>query len=431
MNKNYALLLLFTTIYYGSCTSNTQSNQETIDDIAEAYVKLCLEIGKYDNAFVDAYYGPENWEPTNKAKEIFPYQELKWQTKELVHRMELIDPASCSNAMKLRRNFLAKQLNAVSTRLDMLSGKRLPFDFEANNLYDIAPTHVAYAHFESLINSLESLVPGEGLLTDRYLAYSEQFIIPTDRLETVFTTAINEARKRVSQKIELPEHEKFELSYVTNQPWSGYNWYQGNYYSLIQINTDLPIYIERAIDLACHEGYPGHHVYNVMLEKNLVNKKGYKEMTIYPLFSPQSFIAEGSANYGIQMAFPDAQRLTYEKEVLFPLAGINPALANKYYKILEIRKQLNFVEINIAKDYLESSISKEEATALVQKYLLYSKERAEQRLNFYSTYRSYVINYTLGEQMIKEFVEGFGDSPKEHWTAFYQLLSSPKTASVL
>ena len=36
------------------------------------------------------------------------------------------------------------------------------------------------------------------------------------------------------------------------------------------MNTDLPIYIDRAIDLACHEGYPGHHVYNVLLEKNLV-----------------------------------------------------------------------------------------------------------------------------------------------------------------
>jgi len=431
MNKNYALLVLAATTFYVSCTTNTRSNQETIDDIAEAYVKLCLEVGKYDNAFVDAYYGPEHWKPANKAKKIFPYQELKWQTKELVHRMELIDPASCSSAMKLRRNFLTKQLNAVSTRLDILSGKRLPFDFEAHNLYDIVPTHVAYSHFESLINSLEELIPGEGLLTERYLAYSEQFIIPSNKLETVFTTAINEAKKRVSQKIELPENEKFELSYVTDQPWSGYNWYQGNYNSLIQINTDLPIYIDRAIDLACHEGYPGHHVYNVMLEKNLVNKNGWKEMTIYPLFSPQSFIAEGSANYGIKMAFPDTQRLTYEKEVLFPLAGIDPNLADKYYKILEIRKQLNFVEINIAKDYLENSISKEEATALIQKYLLYSEERAEQRLNFYSTYRSYVINYTLGEQMIKEFVEGFGDSPNEHWNAFNQLLSSPKTASVL
>jgi hypothetical protein len=57
----------------------------------------------------------------------------------------------------------------------------------------------------------------------------------------------------------LPAEESFTLEYVTNQPWSGYNWYKGHYTSLIQINTDLPVAISRALDLACHEGYPGHH----------------------------------------------------------------------------------------------------------------------------------------------------------------------------
>jgi len=68
--------------------------------------------------------------------------------------------------------------------------------------------------------------------------------------------------------VELPATERFTIEYVTGKSWSGYNWYQGDYKSLIQVNTDLPIYIDRAIDLACHEGYPGHHVYNVLLEKN-------------------------------------------------------------------------------------------------------------------------------------------------------------------
>ncbi len=408
-----------------------KSNQETIDDIAEAYVKLCLEIGKYDNAFVDAYYGPKEWKTNNEPNEVFPYQELKWKTNDLIHRMGLIDPNACTNSLKLRRNFLYKQLNAVNTRVDIISGKRLPFNLEALNIYDASPPQTNYSHFDQLIDSLDAIIPGTGNLASRYLDYSTQFVIPSDKLNSVFTTAISEAKKRVATKIELPEGEHFELSYVTDQPWSGYNWYQGNYNSLIQINTDLPIYIDRAIDLACHEGYPGHHVYNVMLEKNLVNKNGWKEMTIYPLFSPQSFIAEGSANYGIEMAFPGAERLAYEKEVLFPLAGIDPKLAEGYYEIQSIRKQLKFAEINIAKNYLEGDLSKTEAKEYIQKYLLYSAQRAEQRLSFYSTYRSYVINYSLGEQMIKEFVEEFGDTPDQRWKAFYQILSSPRTASVL
>ncbi len=55
-----------------------------------------------------------------------------------------------------------------------------------------------------------------------------------------------------------------------------------------QVNTDLPVYIDRAVDLACHEGYPGHHVYNALLEKHLVRDRGWVEFSIYPLFSPQS-----------------------------------------------------------------------------------------------------------------------------------------------
>ncbi len=427
----FYFLALISTSFLASCNNSNKPNEETIDGVAVEYVKLCLEIGKYDNGFVDAYYGPKSWKSFEEAKEVFPYEELKWKANDLVTRMELIDPNTCKKELKLRRNFLFKQLQAVSTRLDILSGKQLPFDYEAQNIYDILPPHTSFDFFDELIANLDSLVPGEGNLKERYIAYSKQFIIPSDKLESVFNTAIGEAKKRVSEKIELPSSEKFELSYVTNQPWSGYNWYQGNYYSLIQINTDLPIYIERAIDLACHEGYPGHHVYNVMLEKELVNNNGWDEMTIYPLFSPQSFIAEGSANYGIEMAFPGNERIEYEKSTLFPLAGIDPALAENYYKIQAIRKDLNFVEINIARNYLQRSLTPEEAKMLIQKYLLFSQERAEQRLSFYNTYRSYVITYSLGEKMIKDYVEAFGNTPDKRWEAFYQILSSPRTASVL
>ena len=116
-----------------------------------------------------------------------------------------------------------------------------------------------------------------------------------------------------------------------SKSWSGYNWYQGNYRSLIQVNTDLPIYIDRAIDLACHEGYPGHHVYNALLEKHLVRDRGWVEFSVYPLFSPQSLIAEGTANYGIEVAFPGDERLAFERDVLFPLAGLDPSRRDEYY----------------------------------------------------------------------------------------------------
>src|SRR5690606_403409 len=108
--------------------------------------------------------------------------------------------------------------------------------------------------------------------------------------------------------------ESFQVEYVTDKPWSGYNWFQGDAHSLIQVNTDLPIFIDRAVELGCHEGYPGHHVYNALLENELVRERGWMEYSVYPLFSPASLIAEGSANYGVKLAFPGDERLAFERD---------------------------------------------------------------------------------------------------------------------
>src|SRR5947208_16966362 len=155
--------------------------------------------------------------------------------------------------------------------------------------------------------------------------WRKPFVIPKEKLDTVFQLAIKECRARTLAHVALPPTESFSVEYVTNKPWGGYNWYKGNFHSVIQVNTDLPIYIDRAVDLACHEGYPGHHVYNALLEQRLVRDRGWIEFTIYPLFSPQSLIAEGTANYGIEVAFPGDERAAFERDVLYPEAGLDPA----------------------------------------------------------------------------------------------------------
>jgi hypothetical protein len=104
--------------------------------------------------------------------------------------------------------------------------------------------------------------------------YRRRFVIPRERLDTVFRTAVAESRRRTLRHVRLPANESFTIEYVTGKSWSGYNWYQGGARSLIQVNTDLPIFIDRALDLAAHEGYPGHHVYNVLLEQHLVRDRG-------------------------------------------------------------------------------------------------------------------------------------------------------------
>jgi hypothetical protein len=187
----------------------------------------------------------------------------------------------------------------------------MSFDEESKALYDA----VAPRSHESLRSRAEGPRGARARhrpLATRIETFRQRYVIPPAKLETVFRAAIAECRDRTAAHIALPDSEQFRLQFVTNQVWSGYNWYQGKFQSLIQVNTDLPIFIDRAVDLACHEGYPGHHVYNLLLEQHMVQERGWREFSVYPLFSPQSLIAEGTANFGIDVAFPAEERVRFE-----------------------------------------------------------------------------------------------------------------------
>ena len=429
MNKlTYAIFFLIAVV---GCKSPDKIQNKKLDDIAQQYVKLALQIGQYDADLIDAYYGPEKWKPKSAEGKALPYEELKWQTTNLINQISEIDDMGFSDIELLRYQFLNKQLQAMRTKLDMLSGIKYPFDVESLRLYDVVAPHTEMYFYDSLLEKLSERVPGEGELSSRYEAYSEEFIIPRDKLDTVFQAAIHEARKRVKEQLDLPQNENFVIEYVTDKPWSAYNWFRGDAQSLIQLNTDYPIYIERAIDLACHEGYPGHHVYNVMLEKNLVKAKNWNEFQVYPLFSPQSFIAEGSAIYGIEIAFEYNERIEFEKNVLFPLAGINPSKVEEYYEIQQLRKGLRAAGVDIARAFLTNEIDHDTAIEYIKKYLQFSTPRAQQRLNYYKRYRSYVINYTLGEEFVRRHIDDELDSGQSKWEIFNEILSTPRTASTL
>jgi hypothetical protein len=283
-----------------------------------------------------------------------------------------------------------------------------------------------------VLAELAERLPGQGTLLERYQAFRDRFEIPKERLSAVFDAAIAGCRERTARHIQLPAGETFTLEYVTNKSWSGYNWYQGNYRSLIQINTDLPIYIDRAIDLACHEGYPGHHVYNVLLEQHLVRERGWQEYSVYPLFSPQSLIAEGTANYGIEVAFPADERRAFERDVLFPAAGLDASRVDEFYAVMALVEKLGYAGNEAARRYLDGRIDAAAARSWLENYTLSAPERAAQRVRFFDQYRAYVINYNLGKDLVARHIErSAGADAERRWSEFARLISSPRLPSGL
>ena len=403
-----------------------------MNQIAERYVKLVLAVGQHDENFVDAYYGDPSWKPTGAKT---PLEELAKQAESMRADLDAIPIAPGDGVLEhLRRTYLEKQLGAVVTRLAMLMGNKLSFDDEAARLYDAHPPMLGDKDFLPVLDELGRLLPGSGSLIDRYSAFREKYVIPPAKVDAVFRAAIDGCREKTKKQFALPAGETFTVEYVTGKPWSAYNWYKGNYTSVIQVNTSLPITIDRAIDLACHEGYPGHHVYNALLEKNLVRDRGWVEFSVYPLFSPQSLIAEGTANFGIEVAFPGDAKTAFERDVLYPLAGLDPKTAETYATVQRAIARLSYAGNEAARRYLNGSLNRAGAVAWLQQFAMMPKDRAEQRTQFFDTYRSYVINYNLGQDLVRTYIEKHGgtiDQPDTRWKLFGELLSSPRMPSGL
>lgn len=395
-----------------------------IDAAADAYLRLSLEIGTHEDGYIDAYYGPAELQeaaraaPRDKAA-------LLAATRALMARLDALRPRVADAMEKRRVAFLRAQLRAAETRLMMMQGTRFAFVEEAERLFGVRPRLQPLTSYDAELAKIAALLPGDGPLAARVEAYLDTFTIPKDRLQTVFDAAIARCRGRTAAHIAMPPGESFRLEFVTGKSWSGYNYYQGAYHSLIQVNTDLPIRLSRALDLGCHEGYPGHHLLNMKLEEKLVKGRGWREFSVYPLYSPQSLIAEGSANYGIDLSFPGSAKADTERDILMPLAELPVPADDRYWQLLDAMKALTGARLTIAQQYLDGEIDRPAAIALTQKYLLVSPRRAEQSVSFTDQYRSYVINYGLGEAMVRAFVERGRPSRDEQWRRMEHLVSEP------
>lgn len=431
MNRiTISILATLAGLVFPPAISADDDGSVSLDEAAERYVRLVLAMGEHDASYVDAYYGPARWQE-DAAAATPDLESISGRARALQESLQ--DTSTELGAdEQLRRSYLFIQLGSLAAYADSKAGGGFEsFDAEALALYDTQPPVRELSGFDGILAQLDELLPGEEPLHERVSQFTRQYEIPPDRLDAVFKNAIEACRERTHPYIDLPANEDFVLEYVTDVPWGAYNWYQGNAHSLIQVNTSFPLFIDRAIDLGCHEGYPGHHVYNALLEEEFVNRRGWMEFSVYALFSPQSLIAEGTANYGVDLAFPGGEKLEYEKSQLYPLAGLDPATAEQYRQFREISTELAYARNEVARQFAAGEIDREEAIGLLQKYGPLSRERAAQSMRFIEVNGAYIINYNWGKDLVKNYIESAAETTDERWARFADLLASPRLPSTL
>lgn len=429
MTRQLSIAILALTAVIISCCSKPEVQMEIIDEAAESYVKLCLELGRYDSDFVDAYSGPPEWKPEPLAENqehAIPVAELCRQADGIIARLDNVNVDQLADLEQRRVRFLRAHITSAKTRIKLVGGKTMSFDEESMALYGAVAPGCEISSLETVLESLDQVVPGEGELAERVNAYRAQFEIPKDRIAAVFAAAIAEARRRTSAHIQLPEGESFDTEYVTGVSWGAYNWYKGDYRSLIQVNVDLPVFIGSPLGLAVHEGYPGHHVQNLLLEKNMLRDQGWIEYSIQPLYCPQATLNEGGANYGIDIAFTEDERIAFTRDQLFPLAGLDPMHAEAYLKFEQLTGQLRGAKTEGVRRYLDGEMTADETIDWLRRYALLARDRAERYLQFADQYRSYVATYDVGLTLVRSHIEReAGDDVERQWRLMRDLYAVP------
>src|SRR5439155_26912990 len=111
--------------------------------IAELYTHLVLALRQHDPDYVDAFYGPAEWK-TQAEKEKKSLDAIGAEAAELIAALAKTPDAATSGdeMLRLRREYLKKQISALAARVPMLKVEKLKFDDESRALYDaVAPTY--------------------------------------------------------------------------------------------------------------------------------------------------------------------------------------------------------------------------------------------------------------------------------------------------
>ena len=353
-----ALLLAFCGCRDAANIGSTPHQPRSLDTIAQDYVRLALALGERDPDSLDFAVVPESLHAEMHTS-YPPLDTIANQANALRDELARTPPADAE--AQDRKQFLTLQLSAIATRTAMLRGRTLPFDAEAQALFATSRLADRWAdQRQSIRAQVLALLPPAGAArtspAERYAAYDRLFLVPPQRLAAVMNAALTACRQQTLRSLPLPAEESVELTFVSNQPWSAFSRYRGHGHSTISINLDFPLTVDAALELACHEGYPGHHVFNTLRDQALVAHDHRPEAAVQLTFSPQSYVSEAAAAYAPRLAFSLAERTAIEQIVLFPLAGLPSSEAARYVRLSSLVRQLASSEPAIVRDYLDGTL---------------------------------------------------------------------------
>jgi hypothetical protein len=387
-----------------------------LDSFGREYARLSFAIERHVPGFIDAYLGPVDLRAAlDPGPTGYPQAHaLVTATRELLARIPMLD------ATEGRKGYLTKQVEAMLATARRVAGEELPYREEVRLLFDIEPVATPAGVYDAAIADLETLLPGDGPIAERLIAWRQSYAIPPETARRLVDIILPELRARTQEFVDLPEGESIEIRMVQDQPWSGYNWYLGNGRSRVDLNTDLPIYAYRLTDLLAHEGYPGHHTEHALKER-LYTEQGLGEHALQLINTPECVISEGIATLAEKMLFDPNELVRFRRERVYPAAGISGD-TEREVAIGTALRILRSVPGNAALLLHEEGRDPQDVVAYLQRYGLVAEAEARQRLRFIADplWRAYIFTYHVGYELISCWLD---QVPAERHGRFRTLLT--------
>jgi hypothetical protein len=358
---------------------------------AEDYILLGLRLGRHVDGLVDAYYGPPELKEQASAEDLADPAELVADADRLLAGLE--------------EGWLRDQAEGLRTYAGVLAGEELSYSDEVERCYGVRPRRVGTETYEAVHDELEELLPGDGTLGERYEDWRTSRFVATEKIVPAMRDVVGLLRAATEKLVDLPAGEGLDVEEVSDEPWWAFNYYLGGLRSRVVVNVDVPDICDDLVELAAHEVYPGHHTEHAVKEQLFIRERGELEESIQLVPTPASLLQEGVAEAGPDVILDD--ELAAQLTGALARHGLDYDLAVER-RMREARRPLRRIGVDAALMVHEDGATTDEVEQYLVRWGIVTPERARHTIQFVTdpTWRAYVITYSAGGDLCREWVAG-------------------------
>ena len=397
------------------------------DHLIAEYLMLGLRFDRIEEGYVDSYTGPPALRRTVADEPAPDPAELARQADRLL--IQLTQLPRDAVFTQQRADFIAAHLRALACAGRKFAGVEIGFVEEVQQYFDVDISRGDPDRYRAAHARLDEVLGGTGSLAERMAAHRSAGEIPPERLEECIRAFSSELRDIVRATYPLPNAETIVYEIVTDKPWSGFNYYEGDYRSRVAVNADLKQQMANLPGLVAHESYPGHHTEHCRKEAGLVAGLGHTEQTIFLVNTPQCLMAEGLADLALHAAVGPGWGVWS--------AGIYADLGLRFdgeraEAVAEAGAALAEVRQDAALMLHDEHADVDEVATFLGRWLLVDDARARQMLKFLCSplWRAYTSTYVEGYRLLRTWLDerpdGVGLTER-----FSRLLDEPLIPSAL